>query len=134
MLEILGGGLLYLLGPAAISHLLVLLTQHELSEDPRDWVANHLLHIGPQIEAHRLLAATYLVVNGGIKILLVSAILTKKLWAYPTAIGVLLLFIAYQAYRLTLTFSWFVLTLMCIDAIIALLIGVEYRVRRQSRR
>jgi uncharacterized membrane protein len=44
LLELIGGILLLLVDPARIHHLVIRLTQPELSEDPRDFIATHLLH------------------------------------------------------------------------------------------
>jgi uncharacterized membrane protein len=42
-LEIVGGALLYLVSPAHLHSLVRMLTQHELSEDPNDFLAGYLL-------------------------------------------------------------------------------------------
>ena len=44
LLEIIGGFLLLYLNPHCMSHLIAVLTQHELSEDPKDFFANALIH------------------------------------------------------------------------------------------
>ena len=44
ILEVIGGILLLFLTPAAIQHLVRVLTAHELSEDPHDMIARYLLH------------------------------------------------------------------------------------------
>ena len=44
LLEIAGGILLLVIRPGYLNHLATLLTQHELAEDPRDFVATHILH------------------------------------------------------------------------------------------
>jgi len=43
VLEAIGGLLLLAVTPATINRLMVRLTQHELSEDPHDFIARHLL-------------------------------------------------------------------------------------------
>jgi len=44
ILEVVGGLLLLVVSPEAIDRLSRFLTQHELSEDPHDFLATHLLH------------------------------------------------------------------------------------------
>jgi uncharacterized membrane protein len=44
-LEIIGGILLVFLNPARLNRVIALLTQHELSEDPRDFIANYLIKL-----------------------------------------------------------------------------------------
>ena len=46
LLELIGGMLLLAVGPSTINHLIVDITQHELSEDPHDLIATRLLHFG----------------------------------------------------------------------------------------
>jgi uncharacterized membrane protein len=43
VLEVIGGLLLLVVSPAAINRVVTSLTQHELSEDPHDFLATHLL-------------------------------------------------------------------------------------------
>ena len=44
ILETIGGLLLLLISPSTINRLVAALTQHELSEDPHDFMATHLLN------------------------------------------------------------------------------------------
>ena len=43
VLEVISGVLLLMVSPATIDRVVTSLTQHELSEDPRDLLATHLL-------------------------------------------------------------------------------------------
>ena len=89
LLEIVGGVLLLLVAPAEISGLVHTLTQHELSEDPRDLIASRLLRTANSLtRPGQLLGAGYLLVHGIVKVVLVLALLRNKLWAYPWLIGV----------------------------------------------
>ena len=45
VLEIIGGILLVFLNPNRLNNLVVWLTQHELSEDPRDVIANFMVKL-----------------------------------------------------------------------------------------
>lgn len=47
--EVLGGVLLLLVSPESISRAVAALTQHELSEDPRDFIATDLLRAANEI-------------------------------------------------------------------------------------
>ena len=51
VLEIAGGVLLLLISPPRLYYLARILTQHELSEDPHDAVANYLLSSSQQLSA-----------------------------------------------------------------------------------
>jgi uncharacterized membrane protein len=56
------------------------LTQHELSEDPHDFLAAHLLHAAGGLTGSALrFGAAYLLSHGLVKIVLVAAVLRNKL-------------------------------------------------------
>ncbi len=130
LLEIIGGLALFFVSPAALNRLAIGLTAHELSQDPHDFIARHLLRSAAKLNGHAVVfGALYLLSHGLVKIVLVGALLKNKLWAYPWMIVFLLLFIVYQLYRLTIepTFGLSVLTIF--DAIIAWLTWREYQKR-----
>jgi len=127
VLELIGGILLLVVSPNAIDQLTRFLTQHELSEDPHDFLANHLLHAaGSLTGASVRFGAAYLLLHGLVKVVLVAALLRNKLWAYPWMIAFLLLFIGYQVYRLALGFSIGLAGLTVFDSIVAWLTYREY--------
>ena len=97
VLEIVGGVLLLLISPTQLHHLARILTQHELFEDPHDVVANYLIHSTQGLSAGtKMFGAMYLLTHGIIKLALMAALLKRRLWAYPAAIGIFALFGAYQ--------------------------------------
>ncbi|WP_336885239.1 DUF2127 domain-containing protein [Brevibacterium daeguense] len=131
VLELLGGVLLLIVSPAEMSSLLLLLTQHELSEDPQDLVANALTRLADGLTVSAtLFGAAYLLVHGLVKVVLVWAVLRNRLWAYPWMIGFLLIFITYQTYQLVLAFSWGLAALTAFDIFIVWLTWHEYRAHR----
>lgn len=126
-LEIIGGLLLLTISPRHVSTLVLQLTQHELSEDPHDLVASYLVTLGKGLTAGgQLFGAAYLLTHGIIKLALVAALLKRRLWAYPAAIGVFGLFAAYQLYRYTITHSLYLILLTILDAIVIWLTWLEY--------
>ena len=91
------GGLLLLVSPAAINRITTTLTQHELSEDPHDFIATHLLKTAHGLTGSAVqFGAFYLLSHGLVKIVLVVALLKNKLWAYPWMVAFLGAFIIYQ--------------------------------------
>ncbi len=131
VLELAGGVLLLFVSPSQISSLLRLLTQHELSEDPHDLIANSLMHLaGTMNGSSSLFGALYLLLHGAVKIVLVWAVLRDRLWAYPWMIAFLLVFSGYQAYRIVVRFSLGLVLLTAFDIFIVLLTWHEYRSRR----
>jgi len=127
VLEILGGGLLFLVDPRQLHHVARILLQHELSEDPDDVVATYLLHASQHISADtKTFATAYLLWHGVVKVGLVTGLLLRRRWAYPTAIVAFLLFLAYQLYRYTHTYSPELLVLSVFDVFIIVVTWLEY--------
>jgi uncharacterized membrane protein len=136
VLEIAGGILLLFLTPASIQHFTRSITAHELSQDPHDLIANHLLHSANHLTSgSTLFGAVYLLSHGVSKVVLVALVLRDKLWAYPWMIALLLAFIVYQLYRITLVhFSAGLAALTVFDAFLVWLTWREYRAKRGARR
>jgi uncharacterized membrane protein len=126
--DTIGGLLLLAVTPATINKLAATLTQHELSEDPHDFIATHLLRYTRGLSGSAVtFAAVYLLLHGITKIVLVTALLRNQLWAYPWLIAFLLIFIAYQLYRIVLSPSIALSALTIFDAIITWLTWREWR-------
>ncbi len=127
-LEILGGVLAFLVPRQFVLGLVAVLTQRELAEDPRDLVANYLLHAAQHLSVGtQTFAALYLLSHGAIKLWLILGLLRERLWYYPTALVVFALFIAYQLYRFSFTHSAFLLFITAVDAVVIVLTWHEYR-------
>ena len=135
LLELIGGVLLLVVTPTQIGQLAQILTQHELSEDPRDLIANTLLNwTGSLNVAASLFGAIYLLLHGAVKVVLVWAVLRDHLWAYPWMIAFLFIFIAYQSYQLFVAFSWALFLLTAFDIFIVALTYREYGIHSARRR
>jgi uncharacterized membrane protein len=79
ILELAGGLLLLLVTSAGLNRVVAQVTQHELSEDPHDFLANRLLHVGSGLtESTVRFAAVYLLLHGIVKVALVAALLRNK--------------------------------------------------------
>jgi uncharacterized membrane protein len=131
LLELVGGTLLLLVTPANINSVVRALTQQELSEDPRDFIASRLLHTADGLSGPGLLfGAVYLLVHGAVKVVLVLALLRNKPWAYPWMIAVLAAFIIYQTYQIILHPSPGLIALTVFDLVIVALTGREYQRQR----
>lgn len=133
-LEAVGGLLLLAVNPARIDRVMVRLTQHELSEDPHDFIARHLLRYTHGLTGSAVtFAAVYLLAHGIVKIVLVAALLRNQAWAYPWMIGFLLIFIGYQVYRLALSPTFWLTALTVFDALIVWLTWREWRRQTADR-
>jgi uncharacterized membrane protein len=135
VLEVIGGLILLFISPAQIQHIVRTLTAHELSQDPHDFIARHLLHTANHLTtATTVFGAIYLLTHGLSKLVLVVLVLQGHLWAYPLLVALLLAFIAYQLYRLSQHLSAGLIALTVFDAALVWLTWREYRARRARRR
>ena len=126
-MEIIGGTLLFFISPKTLDHLVRLITQSELSEDPKDRLANFLFHITRDFSvSSQIFGSFFLLSHGLIKIFLIIALFKKKLWAYPLAIAVFGIFIIYQMYRYSLSYSGWMIFLSVLDLFVIVLTYLEY--------
>jgi uncharacterized membrane protein len=134
LLEIISGCVLMLITTPQLRRAAVLLTRHELSEDPHDAIAHALRDLVAGLTSDaKLFGSIYLLVHGFVKVFLVVGLLRGKLWSYPAALTVLSLFIAYQCYRISGQYSTLLLFLIIMDTVIVCLIWYEYfSVRRRT--
>ena len=134
LVETIGGILLLLASPAQINHLAERFTRSELSEDPHDFIANHILKTAHHLTGSALIfGAIYLLSHGIVKLVLVVEVWRDHLWAYLALIAVTGLFVVYQLYRLIDKFSTGLTLLTIFDLIIIYLTLTEYR-RQIARR
>ncbi len=128
-------GMILLFNSSAVSHLVNNALSNELLEDPKDISANFFMNALHQISPGiGVFIVTYLLVNGLLKILIVTFLLLKKSWAYPLSGVLLSLFSLYSIYRLILNFSYVMLVLTAIDIIIIALLRLEYQEIKKKQR
>lgn len=129
-LEVLAGAALLLISKGQIVHAVHWLISTDLIENPHGFVANHMRDAAGNlsVQAHYF-ASIYLAAHGAVKLGLAISLLRDKRWAYPTAVVILGLFIAYQIFRLTRTPTILLGALTVIDAVVVLLIIHEWRWR-----
>ena len=133
LFEMFGGIIFWFTSNVTLNRLVILLTQHELTEDPQDKVALFLRQSVSQFTSNaRLFGGIYLIIHGFVKFWLVTNLLRRKLWAYPTTIVFLCLFILYQLYRFSYSYSIGLLALTFFDSIFTLLIWREYRIIKNT--
>src|SRR5438309_149927 len=102
VLEVVGGLLLLVVSPATINQLVRSLTQHEVSQDPHDFIATHLLNAVNGLTGSSVrFGAIYLLLHGVVKIVLVAALLRDQLWAYPWLLVFLGTLIVIKASRMS---------------------------------
>ena len=132
MVTVIGGVFTFFVSQQSLLRFVSAVTQEELTEDPRDFLANYFLHLAQNLSLTPLnFAAFYLVSHGVIKLWLITGLLRKKLWYYPVSIAVFGLFIAYQLYRFSFTHSVWLLFLTAVDAVVIWLTWHEYKYLRR---
>jgi len=131
VLESVGGVLVLLASRTDLTNLIIFLTAPELSEDPTDLVANYLRHAVFHLSSNtKNFASVYLLVNGIVKVTLVTGLLRGQFWCYRPALVFLATFIGYQLYRFSHTHSLILLGFMFLDLLTLYFIWMEYRMRR----
>lgn len=134
LFETIAGLVLLFTNTSQINSLVERLTHGEISSDPHDFIANHLVTSAHHLTGSSLIfASVYLLSHGLVKLVLVEEVLRNRLWAYPGLIIVTSLFVIYQVYRMVadnVTFGLILLTIF--DLAIIYLTVKEYR-RHKAR-
>lgn len=130
-LEVIGGITLFFVSQQFLVEIIYRITQEELSEDPRDFIASTILQSAEHLTlGGQHFAAFYLLSHGILKGFLVINLLKEKLWAFPLAIVIFSLFILYQLFRYSLTHSVWLLVLTVLDVVVIWLTWKEYQFRK----
>lgn len=133
LLELIGGLLLIVISPETINRLAHHLTQHELSQDPHDFISHHLLKLTTNLHNTQTFGAIYLLTHGLVKIVIVIGLLRREHWAYYVAFVFLGGFVVYQIYRLTYAPTAGLAVLTAFDLFIIWLTAREYKRSRGNR-
>ena len=134
VIECVAGVAFFLVSTSSIQNLVNMLTQEDLIENPKDFIATHLLAAAQNFSVEtKNFYALYLLSHGIVKLLLVIGLLRNKLWSYPASLIVLGLFIVYQLYRFSYTHGAGLMLLTVFDIFVMGLIWHEYRLMRRHR-
>ncbi|WP_330646853.1 DUF2127 domain-containing protein (plasmid) [Thioclava litoralis] len=135
LIEILAGLFFYVVKSDTILRWMNFLTQDELREDPRDFVASHIMHAAQGFTGStEAFYAFYLASHGAIKLALVIGLLKEKWIAFPLSLIALGGFMAYQLYRYSYTHSTALLVLTVFDLLVCGLVWHEWRTRARQMR
>ena len=130
--EVLGGISLLFLSPERMNKIIWFFSKEELREDPNDFLLNHIIQFGHTFTtASQSFAIIYLLSHGLIKLIILTLLWKRRLWAYPLSIVVFLGFIIYQMNRFMTTHSGLLLFLTIVDLIMIILIILEYRKQKK---
>jgi uncharacterized membrane protein len=131
--QVIGAALVLLVSPNKIASWIYAITSQELIEDKKDFVANHLVSFISHYTSHaQWFAAIYLASHGLIKIFLVYCLWKKKIWSYPLAISIFIIFGVYQMYRFSITHGIGMIILTVLDIIVVTLTWIEYKKLKAS--
>ena len=127
VLEIITALLVFLTTKDRVLSFVDFLTQEEITQDPKDYIANFLLHLAKNFSiAGQHFVAIYLLIHGIIKLVIVRGLFKKEPWAYPSALVIFSVFIFYEVYRYDFTHSFWLLPLIAFDILIVVLTYFEY--------
>lgn len=133
-LEVLVALLVLFVPPSLVLKLAEFATSRELAQDIDDPIATALQNSAAAFAVHsHYFLALYLVLHGGIKVLLVLGIFAKKRIAYPLFMISLAIFGAYEAYRGFILDELLLKAIAVFDLALLLLTSHEYRRRYQHR-
>lgn len=127
LLELIGGIILFFRGSEPVVRIVAALFRHELAHDPTDMIANYSVNASQHLSQSTIeFLAIYLLIQGIVKVGLVTALWLKKVWAYPLAGVVLTVLVVYQIIRLFKTHSKLLFFFTLLDIMILALLHSEY--------
>ena len=127
-LEAIGGLLLWLVHPSAMSAVVRFLFLHEIPQDPHDFIRMHAFgHRRRYWAAIGCSLRSICCRTASRKSSLVVALWMNKLWAYPLTMIVFGVFSIYQMYRYIHTHSIAMLILTIFDVLLIYLTWLEWR-------
>ena len=126
--EISSGAALFLLQGDTIMIWVNWLTQVEVIEDPQDVFAMALRRwaVGFGHDA-QIFAGFYLLAHGVVNVILASLLFMEKTWAFPLALALFSILVAFSTYRLSLNWSWILAVFIAFDLLTIWLIAKEWR-------
>lgn len=128
LIEFLIGIVLLFISASGIYNFFTRLFSSELAVDPHDFIATHVIAwisaISPDV---KIFIAIYFLSHSIIKLGLLVGLWYEKIKLYPIAIGIFVLFIAYQVYKYIIQPSGWLIYLTVLDLIFIGLAILEYR-------
>jgi uncharacterized membrane protein len=133
-LELVGGLTLFLVPQPEVQKVIAAVVTHDLLGPPDGSLSRHFVAGTAEFASgSRSFAVLYLLLHGVIKLALVVALLRRWMPAYPVAVAVLGLLVAYEVYRATQTGSVLLPLLAVVDIAVIVMVVREYRSLRRER-
>ena len=128
LLEFIGGLLLMLISNERLDQIIQLIALPVLREEPNHTLMNYLVIISQSFSSStQNTVAIFMLLHGMTKLAVIWPLWKKKLWAYPPAVVVFGLFVAYEIYCYMQSPSVLLPILIIIDAAIIVMIILEYK-------
>lgn len=132
--ETICGIALIFLTPDRLNRLVSWVFGSELQETPKDWPVSHIVVFGHSFTSGlQHYAVIYLLIHGIIKLVVITLLWKKQLWAYPLSIVVLIGFIVYQTVQFAFRHSVLMLLMTILDIAVVVLTIVEYKNMRARK-
>ena len=126
--ELVAGIAIYASPPEFINNWVHGMLRTRLFADPNDPFAQFVLHQAHEVAVTRhTFVSLYLMSHGLVKIFIVAALFSRRLWAFPLGMSALALFIVYQMHRWYYTHSPWLVMISIFDAFIIWLTWREYQ-------
>ncbi|MDO8514367.1 MAG: DUF2127 domain-containing protein [bacterium] len=133
LLELVTAFVVYFLGSSALLFV-TRISENELADDPNDIFMNLFVNQATHVfTSARGFVVIYLIVSAIINLILVGALLSNRLKAYPVSIGIVSLFVFYQMYRISITHSPWLTLFTLFDIAVMYLIYEEYKHQKGLR-
>jgi len=133
--DIVNGIFIWFISKAFLITFVLNLLHNELSDDPKDVVANFIVNSAASFSvSSQYFLGAYLFLHGVLKLFLVINLFRRKIWAYPLSIVIFTIFIFYQSYEYYFTHSLWLLAFTSLDIIVVLLTIHEYGVLKKTNK
>ena len=132
--EVASGTTLLLLKDGTILLWVQWLTRTELLQDPHDLLATYLQHWASGFgHDAQVFAALYLLGHGFVKLTLAILLFMEKSWAFPLSIVLFGLLLVFSIHRLSVDWSWALLSFIAFDIFTIAIIVKEWRAVERLR-
>jgi len=133
-IEVCAGIFFYFIGYTRINAILFFVFHSEIVESPRDAFWQFFIDQWHSISlSSNSFWGLLFFAHGALKFALSIALLKNRLWAYPTAAIIFILFVGYEIYTLVSQPSLFLWCITIFDAVVVGLILHEYRHLKKKR-
>lgn len=135
VVEAIGGIVIWFTSKAVLVTFILNILQNELSDDPKDFVANFIVNSAEALSVgSQYVIGAYLFLHGFVKIFLLICLFKKKLWAYPLSIFIFTLIVVYEMYVYFVHPSVWTLSMIILDLLVIVLAIHEYNILKRRHK